>query len=217
MVKIQKDVFWKAAIITVIVFLFGVGLGYSLENSRIDDVRDEYQNIELQWADAKLQSLYYQFLSPESCDAAIQENLRFSDKVYVEGLKLERYENANQLLNKMTYEKRKYALLKVEFWLNSVNLKEKCGADYVNLLYFYINDPEIVSKSEQDTQSVILKTLKDEMGSKLMLIPLPFDMDIATINIIKNTYNITTTPTILINEKIRLEGLQSLEDLRQNL
>ena len=89
-----------------------------------------------------------------------------------------------------------------------------CDADYMNLLYFYSNDPSIPMKSEQDTQSVILKELKHEKGNKLMLIPLPVDLDIATINVIKDTYNITTTPTILIDGNIKLEGVQNLETIK---
>jgi len=215
MVDIQKDVFWKAGVITVVVFLLGVGLGYTLELNRISDIRDDYKVIELEWADAKLQSLYYQFLNPESCDAAIRENLRFSDRAYEQGLKLDRYENANQLSSEMEYEKKRYALLKVEFWINSVNLKKMCNADYMNLLYFYSNDPSIPMKSEQDTQSVILKELKNEKGNKLMLIPLPVDMDIATINVIKDTYNITITPTLIIDSNIKLEGVQDLETIKK--
>ena len=46
-----------------------------------------------------------------------------------------------------------------------------------------------------------------------MLIPLPIDMDISMINIMKGTYDISKTPTILINEKIKVEGLQSFDEL----
>lgn len=214
MVTVQKDVFWKAGIITLVVFLLGVSLGYFMEKNRIDLVKDRYRIIELEWADAKMLSLYYQVLSPELCNAAIEENIKFADRVYQDGLILERYDTANQLTNEMKYEKKRYALLKVEFWINSINLKKKCNADYINLLYFYQNDPSLSVKSEQDTQSIILKELKEQKGSGLMLIPLPVDMDIASINVIKNTYNITKTPTLFIDERIKFDGVQSLDVLK---
>ena len=156
-------------------------------------------------------------MSPEFCEAAIKENLKFSDKIYEQGLKLERYENANRLTSEMKYEKLRYALLKLEFWLNSISLKQKCKTDYSNIVYFYANHPSIIERAAQDSQSVILKNLKDKHASKIMLIPLPLDTDIATINIIKQTYSITEPPTILIDEKMKLEGVQSLESLEEKL
>lgn len=210
---VQKDIFWKAAIITLIVFSLGIFLGYFLESNRWTEIKEEYKKVEMEWADAKLQSIYYQLMSPEFCEAAIEENLIFSDKVYHQGLTLEKYEDANRLTGEMKYEKLRYAFLKLEFWLNSISLKNKCKTDYSNIIYFYSDEPSINEKAAQDSQSVILKNLKDKHAEKIMLIPLPLDMDIATINIIKKTYNINKAPTILIDEKIKLEGIQSLEDL----
>ena len=208
---IQKDVFWKAALITAIVFILGVSLGSFLESSRIKNIRDDYKIVEVEWADAKLQSSYFQILDPKFCDIAIKENLNFADRVYEEGLKIERYENANKLNdeNELLYEKQRYTLFKIEFWLNSIYLKEKCKANYTNVVYFYLDKPTITEKSKQDTLSLILKDLKNNLGQKIMLIPIPLDLNVRTVDIIKNTYNITTTPTLLINEKIKLEGLQS--------
>ncbi len=205
------DLFWKALIFTLVVFLLGVFLGFALERNRIGEIEDEFQKIDLQWNDAKLQTLYYQNLQPRFCDSAIKENLEFSDRIYEEGLKIEDYDRASFLTTDLEHEKRKYALLKVEFWLNSIVLKEKCGADYVNLVYFFANDPEFEIEAEQDTQAEILKDLKEKHGKKLMLIPLPIDLDISMINIMKETYDITITPTLLINEKTKLEGLQSFD------
>jgi len=207
------DLFWKALVLTVVVFLLGVFLGYSLEKNRIKDIQTESQKIDLKWDDARLQSLYYQNLEPRFCNSAIEENLNFADKAYQEGLKIEEYEQATFLTNDLVLEKKKYSLLKVEFWLNSIVLRERCKADYINLVYFFENNPNIDIEAKQESQSEILKELKDKYGKKLMLIPLPIDEDISMINIMVTTYNISSVPTILINEKRKLEGLQSLEDL----
>ncbi|MBS3151613.1 hypothetical protein J4443_04495 [Candidatus Woesearchaeota archaeon] len=207
------DLFWKALVLTVIVFLLGVFLGFALERNRINDIEKEFQRIDLQWGDAKLQTLYYQNLEPRFCDSAIRENLEFADKVYNEGLKIDSYDKATFLSDGLELERKKYALLKVEFWLNTIVLREKCKAEYINLVYFFANDPELEIESEQSTQAEILKDLKEKYGKNLMLIPLPIDMDISMINIMKGTYDISKTPTILINEKIKVEGLQSFDEL----
>lgn len=201
--------------LTVVVFLLGVFLGFVLEKNRLGDIEEQYRRIELEWSDAKLQSLYYQNLEPRFCESAIKENLNFADRVYEEGLKLERYDKVSFLTEDLDWEKKKYALLKVEFWLNSIVLKERCEADYVNLVYFFVNEPDFDTKAEQDAQASILEDLKQKYGRKIMLIPLPIDMDISMINIMKGTYDISKTPTILINENRKLEGLQGFEELEE--
>ncbi len=212
---IQKDVFWKAGILTLLVFSSGVVLGYILESNRIDEIRAEYRTIEKQWADAEIQSSYYDLFNTTFCNEAIEENLAFADRVYKEGLKIERYEENNKLTEDLLYDKERYILLKLKFWLNSVHLKERCKTNYVNLLYFYAQEPSLVQKGEQGSQAIILKNLKEKYGSELMLIPLPIDLNIATINILKEAYNIDYVPTILINEKIKLDGVQSIEEIEK--
>ena len=216
---IQKDVFWKAAIITFIVFILGVTLGSFMESSRINKIKDEYRLVEVELADTKLQSSYFQILSPEFCDITIKENLNFADRVYAQGLKIERYENANKLNdeNQLLYEKQRYALFKIEFWLNSIYLKKECKANYTNVVYFYLDKPTLIEKPKQGSVSLILKDLKEKYGQKMMLIPIPLDLDLATINVIKTAYNITLAPTILINEEHKLEGLHSYEEIEEKI
>ena len=211
----QKEVFWIAGILTLVVFISGVMLGYFLENSRVNEIRQEYNTIEKEWADAKILSTFYQLMTPSFCDVAINENLNFADRVYKEGLKLENYEKSNRITNEILYDKERYVLLKLEFWLNSVYLKDKCNTNYTNLIYFYAQKPTIQQRAEQDTQSKILKDLKNKNGQDLMLIPLPIDIDIATINILKESYKINMVPSLLLNEKIKLEGVTKLEEIEK--
>ena len=46
-----------------------------------------------------------------------------------------------------------------------------------------------------------------------MLIPLPIDMNISMINIFRDQFQINIVPTILINEKIKLEDIKSYEEI----
>ena len=213
----QTSAFWKAALLTIIIFLAGVSLGYYIEKGRIEKIEKEFIETDIEWADAKLQSLYYQVMKHDECEAAIEENIFFADRIYEQGIKLQKYEDANQLSEKMLTEKKKYALLKTEFWINSIILKEKCNAEYKNIVYFFKNEPSMTEEEEQRVQSVVLKNVKDKYGRDVMLIPLPFDLGISTINIMKDTYRIEKAPSILIDEKIRLEGIQDMEEIEKFL
>jgi len=50
-----------------------------------------------------------------------------------------------------------------------------------------------------------------------MLIPLPIDLDIATINILKENYEVDDVPAILINEKVKLTGVYSIEQIEEEI
>lgn len=209
---VQSDVFWKAFVLTLVIFLLGIFVGFWLDNARVEQIRREYKEMEISSIDARLQTLYYQTFKNSSnfCEPAIEENLRFADKIYAEGLRIEQYEKINKLTPSLISDKRRYILLKLQFWLNCIELKRNCNASYKNLVYFYSHYNATI---HEHIQSVVLMDLKNECGSRLMLIPLPIDLNITTINIVKKQYDIKTTPTILIDEKIKLEGPQTREGL----
>jgi hypothetical protein len=66
-------------------------------------------------------------------------------------------------------------------------------------------------------QSAVLLDVKEKCGTDAMLIPLPIDLNITTIDVLKENYKIKKTPAILINENILLEGLQRESDLQKYL
>jgi len=215
MVK-QFDAFWKAFAISAAVFMTGIYVGVLLDSGRVDEVRAEYTGMDIQTSDARLQSLYYQTFKNTSnfCGPAINENLAFSDKVYREGLKIDQYEKVNKFAPALIGEKRRYVLLKLQFWLNAIELKKTCNASYVNVVYLYSHYNATV---QEQVQSTVLMDLKNQYGPEMMLIPLPLDLNITTIEIIKKQYGIKTSPTILIDEKIKLEGLQTKDFLNEKI
>lgn len=188
-------------------------MGFWLDSYRVEEIRNEYTDMDISSNDARLQTLYYQTLSNNDssfCIPAIQENLIFSDRVYQDGLRIDQYEKINKLAPSLIKDKTRYVLLKIQFWLNSVRLKRTCNASYTNLVYFYSH---YNTTAQENVQSAVLMDLKNEYGPGLILVPLPLDLNITTIEIIKKQYGIKTTPTILIDEKTVIEGPQTRDYL----
>ncbi len=211
---IQSDVFWKAGLVTMVIFLLGVYTGYWLDSGRVEQIRKEYKEMDIRWGDAKLQAMYYNVFKNSSnfCGPAIEENLKFADRIYEDGVRIEQYEKINKLTPSLITEKTQYILLKLQFWLNSIELKKTCNANYINLVYFYSHYKGTIQES---VQGAVLLDLKNKCGRNLMLIPLPLDLNITTIDIIKEQYGIEKTPTILIDENIKLEGFQTKNELEK--
>ena len=212
----EKSAFGKALVLTVILFLVGVSLGVFIESYRSNSIKDQYEELEFELLDSKLRTNFYQLMGEDFCDIAVEDNLAFSDRIYEEGKKIEVYAKFNRLGDKLIEEKKKYTLLKTEFWLNSILLRDKCNEDYETVVYFYLDDPQEDNiKQSLNVQSRILGDLKEKYGSEIMLIPLPTDLDVSVVNAFVELNDITMFPTILINEEIKLEGLHNLEDIEK--
>ncbi len=212
----EKSAFGKALVWTVILFLIGVSLGVFIESWRTQSVKDRYEDLEFELLDAKLRTDFYRIMEADFCDIAIEDNLRFSDRIYEEGKKIDVYEKFNRLGDRLVDEKKKYTLLKTEFWLNSILLKDKCNAEYSTVVYFYKDEPDTdEEKQMQNVQSRILGDLKEEYGAEIMLVPLPIDLDASVVDSFILLHDIDVVPTVLINEDIKLEGLHDLEDIEK--
>jgi len=217
----QKDVFWKAAVITGIVFVLGILAGVQLDSWRLGEIRGRLSEIDLRWQDARLQSAFYQILggnvTPEFCASALESNLAFNDKVYQQGLAIERAEQVNRFSSELLLEKERYSLLQLQFWLNAIDLKKRCeNVNYSTLVYFYSHySQNLETQLKQRLQSAVNLELKEKCGRNLMLIPLPADLNISAIDLVKQNYNISQVPSVLVNEGVSLPAVQTVADLER--
>jgi hypothetical protein len=210
----MKRVFLKSAIITAAVFLIGLYLGFALDNLKVEEINGRITQIDNLWNDVRLMQSYIQKLSNSTdyCSFLLDENLKVGDRIYDEGLKVEEYEDSNRFASLFIVEKERYALLDLQFWLNSIDLKELCDGNYSTVIYFY---SQYNNTPEQNFQDRVLWDLKQECGPKIIYITFPVDINVATIDVIKKIYNIEKVPSVLINEKTLLESpitLREIED-----
>ncbi len=213
----QKYVFLQALIIAFVIFNIGIFFGYKLETSRIDKINNWYIQSEIELLDQRIQKDAFEFLEL-NCDAMVEENINFADRIYEEALVIDKYEKANRINEDIILQHKRYDLLRTLFWINSMKIKEKCNSSYHNLVYFYqYNDVSIEKKAKQKVFSNLLFQIKQEKKAEIMLIPIAADNDIGSINLILDRYDITELPVILIDEKIKLTDIESVEDIRKHL
>ena len=198
-----KKIFLKALALTLIVFVIGFYVGILFDSSRVQDVQSRLTQIDNLWNDARLLQSYIQRFSNNTayCDFLLKENLKAGDKIYEEGSRVEEYEKSNRFASDLIFEKERYALLYLQFWLNSIDLKKACNANYSTVIYFYSQYNKTI---EQGFQDRVLFDLKQKCGPQIIYITFPADMNITTIDVIKNIYNVTKIPAVLINESLVL-------------
>ncbi len=215
--KSQKYNFLYALIITILIFNFGIFMGYKLETSRLDKINDFSLLAEIELLDQKVQSDALSMMDL-NCDLLVQENIIFADKIFEDAKKIQNYENANRMNNEITILHKKYDLLRALFWMNSLKVQKKCNSDYHNVVYFYDYDaPTLDQKSRQRFFSNLLGELKSEEKGKVMLIPMAGDLDAGSINLLMDKYGVESLPAILIDEKVVLTDVESLEQIRSYL
>lgn len=210
--------YFQAGIFALLVFLIGIMIGVWLDNYRLSDIRSSISEADINWNDARLLNRQFEILGKDYCDLALKQNIIYNDRIYSEGREIEKKLDSNVFTPDIEQEWRRYNLLQVQFWLNSMELKEKCGFDYHNVVY-------LSRKKETNTneeinnrvQSSIMLNLKEICGNKIMLIPLTTDLNLLVINSIKEQYNITNYPAMIIDEKVVFQDLTSLEKLNETV
>jgi len=219
MFKSQKHVFWEALLITILIFGIGIFLGVVIESWRTSEIAELYQQSDIQLLDIKTQNEIFS-LEDFNCETAIEENVKFADRIYEEAKVLDRYETARRLTESLKLQHKKYDILRALLWVNSMKIKKKCRADYHNVVYIYkYNEPSIEMKARQSVFSNILTELKQDKGNEVILIPMAGDNDLSSINLLMDIYNVTESelPVILIDEKFKITEIESIQEIEKLL
>lgn len=207
----------QAGIFALLVLLIGIMIGIWLDNYRIDAIRNSISDSDINWNDVRLFDSYFKILGKNYCNSSLEQNLAFNDKIYSEGKEIEKRIESNSFIftSELEQEWRRYNLLQVQFWLNSIELKNQCNFSYHNIIYLYRIEDKKNGNPDEKTQSLVMLELKDKCGNKMMLIPLTSDINLIVIDSIIRQFNITKFPAVIIDEKTVFQGLTSLESLQK--
>ncbi len=217
MIKKQKRIFLYALVATLVIFNFGIFMGYLLETTRVSEINDFYLKAEMELLDQRIQKEALDLIDLD-CELLVQENINFADRIFEEALLIQRFEDANRMNDEIIFQHKRYDLLRTLFWMNSMRIKEKCGSDYHNVVYFYdFDNPSLEQESEQRFFSHLLIEIKGEYGDNVMLIPIAADNDLPSVNLLLENYDVVELPTILIDESVKITELETKEDITKYL
>ncbi len=179
MKKNTKGVFWQALILTIIVFVAGIFLGMAYEGSKLDEMNDYYVLSEIFLMDSfALSKLTSTDTGLVECDVLINANIEFANKIYEEAYILEKYEESGKLSEALEIIHSKYDLLRTLLWINLIDIPDKCKKDVSVVVYLYeYKTEDLTEKATNRVWSKILFDLKQEMGNKIILIPIAVDSD----------------------------------------
>ena len=218
MLEGKKHVFWQAFILTALFFLVGLVLGVYLEQNRQDSFSTSFYQSEVSLYDSLALSKLTED-SNASCGEIKEAVIGFADRIYEEARDLERFDEKNKLTESLKSVHRKYDLLRTLLWMNAIEVKEKCNTSTINsVVYLYTYDSEDIGlRSEQVVWSRYLTDLKEEQGSKIILIPIAVDAELSSLDYLTDKYGVLEYPAVIINEKNILYSVEDAINIKKYL
>ena len=209
------EIYTKALIATVIIFVSGIGIGMLIEEYRVRDINRNMLELQSLYNDGRLLAMYIASLNKSYCNEMLKRNLEYNSKIYQFGAKLDEYERLNRFTPELEEQQKLYNLLQFQFLLNSIKLKKECNFTYFNVIHLY-RKKNVTLKEEVDTKTMggILWDLKMKCGNKVMLIPLRADANQTSVAMFVHQYNISRYPATIIDGRV-IEGLVSLSELNE--
>jgi len=203
--ELKKRIFVTSFIVTVIIFVLGLMTSYVLDSFRLDEITNVIESHEIDKSAYLLEQEYVDSLGEDSCIVMRDRFYDLKMEMGDVGQALTKYSGRSMLKTvDFDYMKRHYFLLELEFltMLNKLNMN--CDTDYITLLFFY-------DKDDQDsiTQGYVLEDISK--SHKTNVVVLSFDReykDEPLVQMMVEKYNVTSVPTMIINNDIKIEGLQ---------
>lgn len=209
---ISRNTYIVAAFITLAIFLLGMFLGMVVETKRASYMSSIAEQQKLDLGSLQLQYQYIEQLGQEkNCPAVSATFEKYASNLASSQERLEKYQqDANIDQQEFLALKQEYTQSELSFWLLAKQTKQTCSRDVASILYFYSNNENC---GQCSNQAFILSYLKQVFKDKLLVFSIDASLDIEPmVSILKNTYNITNYPTLIIENK-KFEGLTSKEDI----
>ena len=214
--KISFRLYLTAAVLTAVVFSSGILFGWFLDSNRVTNVQSQIDDLAVNFQNLDLENSIYQTFGNETFSCSIYTTKAESLSKQTDQLaeELNSFKQMNQFqLSKLDSFKKRYTLMNLGFWLQLVNLKKNCDYNSTTILYFYTTKP----CDDCVAQGIVLDTLKRKSPEKLMIFAIDSDLDLGVVTMLKTKYNVTRVPTLVINEKSKIEGFASQSALKEFL
>jgi glutaredoxin len=210
--KVNWKVYTTAAIITIFVFSIGIGIGYMISNEKYNIMYYDMENLKVQQRDMEVESMLINSLGSNTCSNLNYEIEKTATQSTSLGEKLSYYNNEIMRNPDFLILKKNYIISLIQFWSYWEMFKKNCNSSVNTVLYFY----SIKDCNECQAQGFVLSFLKEKYPSDIMVFAMDKDEDLYSLNLIKDTYNVTKAPTLVINNQ-KYEGLSDINELKSLL
>lgn len=211
--KVGLDVYIITIIISSLLFITGLSLGFAVSAQKINILDHEITNMRNSIENIELEFLFLDMMSGNiSCSYFIDEANRLAVESSELGTRVDLYERTQQWDDpEYVLLKSRYMLVSVRDWLMIEKIKSICEGDYETVLYFYGNDC-----IDCETQGFVLTYLKEKYPQRLMVFSLDTNLGVPIVEALRTSYNITVFPSLVISGQM-YQGFTNTTDLENIL
>lgn len=194
---------------SIIVFVAGLLLGIGLDTTKVNDLVLNINQNELNTESYFVEKEFVSTFGGDKCSLSNPRVAALSEEIVKIGRLLTRYETTNVFKeSEFNYLKRKYSLLEIRAYSLFTSLKQECNYNYTTILFFYDKNQD----NSLRQGSVLDALVNIKKNTNIFSFDRTFEED-PTLETVKIHYNITSSPTLIINDKIKKEGLTDLDSL----
>ncbi|MFB6144469.1 MAG: thioredoxin family protein [Candidatus Nanohaloarchaea archaeon] len=215
--EIQKYRYLVAGMLTLIMFSMGVLVSNFVDDARANSLRNQMEQDLTEIESKQLQLSYLKSEDVQSCKV-LREGLNNIVTGYNQRLgNLQQYQK-NSAIQAQRFEtiKSRYILSGIRYWMFAEDIRKKCEYSPDTVLFF-TNNLEKEGCRECEKMGRQLTLLKREQDSELLVFSIPVQIKDGMVDILESQYNVTGTPTVVVNGKHKLEGYHPRADIRKYL
>lgn len=212
MSEIKKYRYLFAALFTVLIFTTGILTSNLIDDKRQDALQD---TLEDDAADLQSKQLMMNYLDGQKSCGLRKEGLAQIVEDYNDRLERVQSYEENSFFQSGDFHniRRRYVLSGLEYWMFAEKTKEECSNyDPNTVLFFTEQDCEACAQ-----QGEILSDLKRLHGDDLLVFVVYTDLEDSMIDLLKEKYNITSPPAIVLNRNTTYHSLTSRQNITRNL
>jgi hypothetical protein len=207
-----KHIFVTTLLITMVVFTAGLFLGWQLDNFRTLELLDDLRVNELDSESFLVEQAFWETFGGGSCEYGHERLNSLSVQLAELGQYLNKYEKKSIFEeDEFQYLARRYFILEIKAYTQLYQLQQDCELNTDYILYFYGQEDD-----ESENQGYVLDKLVSHSNGTVDIFSINYDYQFDyAIETAKAYYNVTSTPTLIINGEEKIEGFVSYQELRQ--
>ncbi|MFC2174445.1 hypothetical protein ACFLQ2_01065 [archaeon] len=184
-----------------------------LDQQRTNILSKEIQDMTWEMEDSRLYLEYLGTLGTDSCEVMntrVVQQVGKSDEL---AKKIDSYKNANMFSEEYYAIKKTFIYKNFELFLTFKTLKEECGANVNQVIYFYAeDDPDQSICPDCGVQAGILNTLSNNCPNTWVF-ALPYNGYIDLVNVVRDQYGVEGMAVVVNGENVHyaLTDLPTLE------
>ena len=211
---VRKNIYLLAVFITIIIIIAIIATSWYFLYLKEQEINEMLLSIQTSIETSNLELLYISEYSKDGCEIISQTRSEIIKKLFEVNKKLVEAERERRIFSPTENKRLKteQSLLYIKYWLLTMKVREKCNIPINTILYFWSADSD-----ECKSQGYVLDSITTEYKDRVLVVPLDYNFDLGIIKIIAHEFNVTKTPTIIINEKIKFEGLVSKSEIEKNM